>query len=928
MDKRSLSVCSYNCRSIKNSLPAVARLCDSYDIVLLQEHWLLSSELDMLQSVHSDFYAYGLSAVDCSSDVLVGRPYGGTAVLYRKELAEVTQHVASDESRITGIQVLTDIGPVLIMNVYMPTNYGDDNSLELYMDCLGKLHATVVDNEAAHVLIVGDFNCSPGSRFFNDFIDFADDNNFIVSDLRRLTDVVTYISDDGKKMSWIDHVLCTASVDSIISHMSILDDVICSDHKPLYFSLECSVAANDCFTEHPVHSVRWIPNWQQCDDLTLFYYAQRVDELLQQVDIPFDLLSNQALHDGQYAAIDKFYNDFLHCINTAVGDFIPMCKKSGSDYNIAGWNTYVKDKHDVARDAYLSWIYDGKPKQGYTFEIMKKTRATFKLAFRYCKRHEEQMRADACALSLDDPDPRKFWKNVYKSSNKKAVNLVFSVGGASGTVNVTSMWKSHFEKLYNTNKASIFRDLFASKLVNANLDNMAPCFSLSDITSALNRQKLGKSAGPDGLHMEAFLSGGSRLHVLLCVLFNLFIKFGYVPPEFHSAVIVPLVKCKTGDITDVNNYRAIAISNAITKILEDLLFNLVTSTDGIDDYQFGFKKGHSTGLCTQVFKRTVSYYRERGSHVFCCFVDFQKAFDNVDYWHLFCKLFDQNDSDACRATTRLLAYWYSHQQLCVRWHNMHSDHFYMSNGVRQGGLLSPFLFRFYIRDLIRAVVHSNTGCCISGCFINILAYADDLVLLSPSYQGMQTLLSILEKAASAISMSMNLNKTVCMVFNPLNKHKVVSDLFPPLKISSCNLSYVSQFKYLGHMIDNKLCDDVDINRELKCLFSRTNLLIRRFARCSKQVKLRLFRTYCLCFYDIGLWTNYHCYSFNKFASGYIKCMKLFFGFDKFSSVSSMLLELGLPSCSTVMHNAKFTFVNRLSSCSNKLVHATICILSV
>ena len=72
-----------------------------------------------------------------------------------------------------------------------------------------------------------------------------------------------------------------------------------------------------------------------------------------------------------------------------------------------------------------------------------------------------------------------------------------------------------------------------------------------------------------------------------CLSVRLF-EVGYIPSNFHSAVIVPLVKCKTGDITDVNNYRAIAISNAITKILEDLLFNLVTSTDDIDDYQFGF----------------------------------------------------------------------------------------------------------------------------------------------------------------------------------------------------------------------------------------------------------------------------------------------------------------------------------------------------
>jgi len=49
--------------------------------------------------------------------------------------------------------------------------------------------------------------------------------------------------------------------------------------------------------------------------------------------------------------------------------------------------------------------------------------------------------------------------------------------------------------------------------------------------------------------------------------------------KFHSAVNVglPMVKCKTRDITDVNNYRAIAVSNAITKILEDLLFNLAIS---------------------------------------------------------------------------------------------------------------------------------------------------------------------------------------------------------------------------------------------------------------------------------------------------------------------------------------------------------------
>ena len=60
----------------------------------------------------------------------------------------------------------------------------------------------------------------------------------------------------------------------------------------------------------------------------------------------------------------------------------------------------VKDKHNAAGDAYLNWIYDGKPKQGYTFEIMKKTTDAFKLALRFCKRYEQQMKADVCALSF------------------------------------------------------------------------------------------------------------------------------------------------------------------------------------------------------------------------------------------------------------------------------------------------------------------------------------------------------------------------------------------------------------------------------------------------------------------------------------------------------------------------------------------------
>ena len=95
-----------------------------------------------------------------------------------------------------------------------------------------------------------------------------------------------------------------------------------------------------------------------------------------------------------------------------------------------------------------------------------------------------------------------------------------------------------------------------------------------------------------------------------------------------NSVLMPLVKNKGGDLTDVDNYRAIALSNVETKVLETIILHKFTVTAECYMYQFGFKKGHSTGLCTSVFKRTVEYYLYCGSYVFSCFVDFSKAFDN------------------------------------------------------------------------------------------------------------------------------------------------------------------------------------------------------------------------------------------------------------------------------------------------------------
>lgn len=923
--KKDISVCSFNCRSFKNSVHAIYKLCDKHDIVLLQEHWLLPFDLQLLNTAHNDFISIGLSAVDTSTDILVGRPYGGTAILYRKCLADKINIVVTDESRITSIRIITNVGPLLVLNVYMPTNYNDDSSLESYIDCLSKLHVLIVESDAIHTLIVGDFNCSPGSRFFSEFASFATDNNLITTDLYKLHDVVTYISDDGSKMSWVDHIMSSVAVDNMINNICILNDVIVSDHKPVSFIMEGIHISHD---SSPIavnnNSVCSTPTWNNCDDTTLSYYSSYLDRLLQCVCIPLDAVFNTSSDETFFVKIDKFYADICNCIVKATGEVIPKRTRTVSDFNVPGWNTYVAEKHEVARNTYMAWLDFGKPKFGHYFDDMKRTRALFKLALRYCKNHIEEMKADACAESLYDKDCRKFWNCVYKISNNKASSHVDTVGGVNGPHNVANLWKDHFEKLYNSSSGAN-RHIFEEKVKAFAFHDLTPVLTVMDIADTMNKQKRGKSPGPDGIYMEAFIYGGHRLHLYLSILFNLFLTHGYVPDAFHRSTIIPLVKNKSGNLSDVNNYRAIALSNSITKILESLLHSFLDSRDTADDYQFGFKKNHSTSFCTYVFKKTVNYYRQNGSHVFACFIDFNKAFDNVDYWLLFSKLIDDNPSILCLAATRLLAFWYSNQQMFVRWQNISSQYFNIANGVRQGGILSPFLFRFYIRDLIDKVTSVNLGCSYAGTVINLLAFADDMVLLAPSWHALQTLLLAVEDAADKISMSFNTKKTVCMVFNPLMRCKLVCVSFPEFTLAGSKLKFVDSFRYLGHIIDNYLCDDQDINREIKALFTRTNILSRRFKRCSVQVKLRLFKAFCICFYDAALWVNFSNGAISKLSSAYNKSMKSFFGFHKFSSVTGMLLSLGLPSFTTLVHNYRVGFTSRIVNCCNNIVQ---CINSI
>jgi len=104
-----------------------------------------------------------------------------------------------------------------------------------------------------------------------------------------------------------------------------------------------------------------------------------------------------------------------------------------------------------------------------------------------------------------------------------------------------------------------------------------------------------------------------------------------VPNIFSSGVIVPVIKDKHGDNTDMNNYRGITLSPSVSKLFEKCLLVKLGELLVVSPQQFGFQKKLSCSHAIYSMRPVVDYYRSGLSTVNVAFVDLSKAFDRVNH---------------------------------------------------------------------------------------------------------------------------------------------------------------------------------------------------------------------------------------------------------------------------------------------------------
>ena len=145
------------------------------------------------------------------------------------------------------------------------------------------------------------------------------------------------------------------------------------------------------------------------------------------------------------------------------------------------------------------------------------------------------------------------------------------------------------------------------------------------IKEAINKMKIGKSDCEYNFGSDVFVNASDVLSSSISFLFKTFLIHGFIPIFLLMCSLIFLVKDKLRKISNSDNYRAIAISSLLLKILDWVILILFNENLKTCDLQFGFQEESSTTMCSWLVSEVISYYMRNKSSVFSCLLDLKKS---------------------------------------------------------------------------------------------------------------------------------------------------------------------------------------------------------------------------------------------------------------------------------------------------------------
>ena len=423
---------------------------------------------------------------------------------------------------------------------------------------------------------------------------------------------------------------------------------------------------------------------------------------------------------------------------------------------------------------------------------------------------------DKLETNLSMSNSRELWQGLQSILNYKSK-------AKSGSVNDQNL----------VNELNIFYSRFDKQFVRPKIDTSSntPAFSVSadDVRHILSKLNIHKAAGPDEVSPRLLRACSSQLSCVFADIFNKSLSICKVPNIFKKSTIIPVPKKAT--ISQLNDYRPVALTSVIMKTFERLVLQFIKSRLPLtlDPFQFAYRSNRSVeDAVSLVLHHILSHLEKANSYARILFIDYSSAFNTIIPANLHSKLLSLGlDTSLCNWVFDFL----SNRPQVVKMGSSFSEPITLNTGAPQGCVLSPMLYSLVTHD-----------CVSSSCDSLIVKFADDTTIVGFIQLNNETTyrdqVDRLVGWCDENNLELNVDKTKEIIVD-FRKSKVDH---VPLNILGKEVEIVDTFKFLGSLISNDLKWEKNVDHIAKKAQQRLFFLrrLKRFG-VSEVILLKFYR---------------------------------------------------------------------------------------
>lgn len=450
----NMSILTYNTtgwNAFKGNLINTILLSHSIQICFIQEHFLLDKNMCKLNQSFQQYDVFSIPAVKSNAQIHGGRPSGGLAIIFHKNISRFITHIPCPNShRVHGIKLDLPQSSYLFINCYFPVDKRNADNDELFLIFQDIIYMLSMCDESCNVFIIGDLNFDPNRNtvFVNLVKNFFVENDFVSVWSKfecDFTQCQTKLVNEVERSyySILDH-FCVRSdfIQSCVSAAPLHLIENTSNHEPAVLKFNC-VPVTVCDISYKNVVKPPAPVWSKASDGEIYNYKRDLQHNLSHINSEDPCLHCRNLHCNDIThleRLDSYALDIMEAISQSVDNNIPF-SMSRPDFRppVPGWTQFVKPFKEDAAFWFSVWKSAGKPENCVLHDIMKRTRNKYHYAIRKIRKHEKLIRKESF---LDDCLSGKINDicSKLRLSRKNKTSPASTVDGVSGRENIGNLF--------------------------------------------------------------------------------------------------------------------------------------------------------------------------------------------------------------------------------------------------------------------------------------------------------------------------------------------------------------------------------------------------------------------------------------------------------------------------------------------------------